>query len=379
MRKLLSLLLCLALLPLALASAEQAPGPLSLAEIELFHQVILEKAMADGLTPVQDGAAYTLKGQGYELQLASPDLSQDSLVLSAALILSGSGHGLSLPRGPRGLVLDSPASDLLALFANDNPHLAGTPASAVLYILGSLPTAVHTGFVLRDGQHLSLVEYNVFFQADAGVSRAGMQFIIDQGALVAMRSFLPLESMPQQEAQEELFALQALQEQSAYIAHGDTAGSQLSREDLDLAGLDFFDSTPESAVALLGEAHNRDQVDNSDGSQLLILQWPGLEAVFRQDDAGSTCQRLTVSDLPYEGPRGLRVGDTLAQAISRFEHGEDGGSKLYGDGQNPPYGLMVEEGGDATLYYVIDAETGSVGLMLTFIQGLLVDLTITNF
>ena len=56
--------------------------------------------------------------------------------------------------------------------------------------------------------------------------------------------------------------------------------------------------------------------------------------------------RLTVREGILEGPRGLRIGDSLAQVISRFEHGEDlpdEGGALYGDaaGQQPPFGVMV--------------------------------------
>jgi len=92
--------------------------------------------------------------------------------------------------------------------------------------------------------------------------------------------------------------------------------------------------------------------------------------------------RLTVSDGLGEGPRGLRIGDTLAQAISRFEHGEalpEEGGALYGDaeGQVPPFGALVRGLEADQLYYVTDVESGKAALILDFIDDLLVSMTIT--
>jgi hypothetical protein len=91
---------------------------------------------------------------------------------------------------------------------------------------------------------------------------------------------------------------------------------------------------------------------------------------------------MLVNGGSFEGPRGLRLKDTLAQAISRFEHtGElhQGGGELYGDAlnQNPPYGLMVVNEDSTLLYYAVSVQENKVGLLLEFVDDVLVSMSIT--
>ncbi len=371
------LLLALPLLPLA----EAAPEPLRLAEIEQFNQMLLERAVAEGQETFPGEGGYLVRGEEYELLLAGEDVSADSVVLSAAL---GGGHeenGEKTWEGPRGSRPDMLVEELLALFLNDNPNLSGRADSAALYIAGELPAATHTGFILRDGRRVQLVEYDVYYQAEQGVVRAGIQFTVEQGFVSFIRSFASPQALSQEEAGQELAKLRELQEQHAYIALGVKDGSQLAREDFVLGGLDFFDASPEAAKALLGPAVDEQSLEDSDGGKLLVLQWEGYEAVFSLRAEGSLAQRLQVFGGAFEGPRGLRLGDTLAQAISRFEHTGDAAQPgaLYGDaqGQVPPYGLLVQSDDSSLLYYVIEAQAGKAALMLEFVDDLLVSMTLT--
>ncbi len=381
MKRFFIFLLALAFLLSFSASAQEAPKPLALAEIEQFNQQLLDRAMADGLEPFASEEGYLARGEGYELLLSSGDLSGDSVVLSAAL--HGLGHEQEEPlEGPRGIRLEMKADDLLALFPNDNPYLSGNGDSAVLYIAGELPAAVYAGFVLRQGRTLTLAEYDVYYQAQDGVSRAGIQVTFEQGLVGAVRSFFPSRGLSQEEARQALDHLRALQEETGYIAYGDGVGTQLTREDLVLAGLDFVDLTSAQAKAVLGEPGNEETVSNSGGGSLVTLQWPGAEAVFRLEGEKERAVRLTVREGILEGPRGLRIGDSLAQAISRFEHGEDlpdKGGALYGDaaGQQPPFGVMAAGPEGATLYYAVKTDKGNAALMLEFIADVLVSMTLT--
>ena len=381
MKRLFIFLTAFALLLSPSAFAQDASKPLALAEIEQFNQLLLDRAITDGLEPFAWEEGYLVRGEGYELLLSSGDLSGDSVVLSAAL------YGLGLEQeqpleGPRGIRPDMKEEDLLALFPNDNPYLSGNEDSAVLYIAGELPAAVYAGFVLRRGRTLTLTEYDVYFQTQEGVSRAGIQVTIDQGLVGAVRSFFPSRGLSQEEAREALDRLRALQEETGYIAYGDGAGTRLTREDLVLAGLDFVDLTSAQAKAALGEPGNEETVSNSGGGSLMTLQWPGAEAVFRLEGETERAMRLTVREGILEGPRGLRIGDSLAQVISRFEHGEDlpdEGGALYGDaaGQETPFGVMVAGPEGDTLYYAVKTDKGNAALILEFIQGALVSMTLT--
>jgi hypothetical protein len=286
-----------------------------------------------------------------------------------------------MAKAPRGAELGIDEGKLLALFRNDNPFLAGNRDSAVLYIAGELPAAVGAGFVLRDGQRLLLAEYDVYYQTGEGVSRAGLQFTLEGGYVTAVRSFASAQPLTQQEAAEALGALRETQEQNAYIAFTGQGAPPLSREDLVLSGLDFVDLTRQEAVRALGEPANEESAD-SGTAKLVTLQWPGLEAVFRTEGEKESALRLSMSDGQGEGPRGLRIGDTLAQAISRFEHGEtlpEEGGALYGDaeGQVPPFGALVRGPGADQLYYVAEVEGGKAALILDFIDDLLVNMTLT--
>ncbi|MDD4081092.1 MAG: hypothetical protein PHP02_06730 [Eubacteriales bacterium] len=379
MKRLTALLTALLLFLSGLAIAEASPGALTLAEIESFNAAILEKAVADEPTLRKAGDAWVALGQGYELTLSSEDISADSVVLGAAVTLEAGQDGQLL--GPRGVTADSSLEDLLKAYPNDNPYLAGNQDSAVLYISGELPAAVYTGFVVRDGQTLSLVEYNVYHQVDGGVARAGMQYTISEGRVRAIRSFFSQVPLSQTEAQEAIGRLASLQEENSVVMNLGQPGSPLEREDMEIGGLDFFDLTPETAQAILGAPEHEDEAKISGGS-LLTLQWPGVEAVFSLEDGGKAAraERITINSGSFDGPRGLRLGQSLAQAISLFAHGDqlpvEGGS-LYGQGQTPPYGAMVSGSGYVTLYYVIDSDNGSAGLVLTFMDDKLAVMSLT--
>ncbi len=380
MKRFFIFLLAFALLLSLSVSAQEAPQPLALNEIEQFNQHLLDRAMEDKLEPFASEGAYLARGDGYELLLSSQDLSADSVVLSAALLFGGNEQ--KPLEGPRGIRPEMKAEDLLALFPSDNPYLAGNGDSAVLYIAGELPAAVYAGFVLRQGQSLTLAEYDVYYQAQEGVSRAGIQFTLEQGAISAVRSFFSEKSMSQEEARLALEHLRGLQEETAYIAYGDGSDTQLTREDLVLAGLDFVDLTSDMAKAAMGGPGNEETVLNSGGGSLVTLQWPGVEAVFKLEGEAERAERLTVREGVLEGPRGLRVGDSLAQVISRFEHGEDlpaEGGALYGDaaGQEPPFGVMVAGPEGVMLYYAVKTDRGNAALLLEFIDDALVSMTMT--
>ena len=386
MKNRLMIILALILMLAMPTLAEEEAASIKLAEIELFNQTLLERAMAEEQPTFLDEGNYIVRGEGYELLLGSEDVSTDSLVLGAAIHWIGERAQTADNKltGPRDTAPGMSLETLLARFANDNQYLAGRPDSAVLYIDGELPAAVSVGFITRDGQNVQMVEHDVYYQAGEGVMREGIQFTIESGDITAIRTFAAKEALSQQAAADELQALRDLQEENAYIAFGDMAGSRLAREDMVLAGLDFFDTDYQAAVTALGEPANEERHEDSDGSTLITCQWPGLEAVFRQKDGASRAIRITAQgEGVFEGPRGLRLGDTLAQALSRFEHSgtldEDGGA-LYGDAQNQqaPYGLMRINPENTMLYYAIATETGKAGLVMEFVDDILVSMSLTT-
>ena len=382
MKRFISLLACLLLALPALGVAELSGEPLRLAEIEQFNQLLLERAVAEGQDTFPGEGGHLVRGEDYELLLAGPDVSADSLVLAATLGGGHAEHDAPVFEGPRGSRPDMLVEQLLALFLNDNPALAGRVDSAVLYIAGELPAATHTGFILRDGAQVQLVEYDIYYQTGQGVAQAGIQFTAENGFVTFIRSFLSPEVLSQEEAGQALASLRTLQEQHSYIALGEKDGSQFSREDCVLGGLDFFDINPEGAKVVLGPPTVEQTLADSDGGQLQVLQWEGFEAVFSLQAGQAHARRLVINGGAHEGPRGLRLGDTLAQAISRFEHSvqdADQPGVLYGDaqGQQPPYGLLVADAQGSLLYYAIAVQEGTAALILEFVDDLLVSMSIS--
>lgn len=398
MKRLFALLVCLVLTlaaPAALPETPSAPEGLKQAEIEQFNHNLLLAAISEQLPPFAAEGGYVVRGANYEILLQGEDLSPDSVVLSAAITAPGSrpedeeGERVetALPApaaltGPRGSLPGMKAADLLALFPNENEFLQGQANSAVLYIEGALPMAVSAGFVLRDRQELQLIEYDVYYQVGEGVARTGLIYTVENGFVTAIRSYVSSEALSQQDAGKELDRLRELREQAEYTAFGERGSGRLEREDLTLGGLDFVDTDDQAAIALLGEPVSREALENSDGSTLLILQWDGYEAVFTKKGDVTRAERLTVNGGSFEGPRGLRLNDTLAQVISRFEHsggGLDGSGPLYGDAENqaPPFGLLVPGEESSLLYYAVNLDGEKVALIAEFVDDLMVGMSIT--
>ncbi len=339
MKRLLVILMSLLLVAGSLALAEEARGPLTLAEIEAFNEALLARGAKEELTTRALEDHYLAMGKGYELTLSSSDISDDSVVLGAAIGVDA--QGISELKGPRGIQVGSAVEELLKAYPNDNPYLAGNQDGAVLYISGILPAAVYTAFVVRDGQAISLVEYNVYHQVDNGVARAGLQYTIDQGVVRAIRSFMTQEALSQTgtaEAQEATAAWRPCRRRTAWSPTPAT-GHPLEREDMSFGQMDFFDLTPGGRQGRAGRAGKAFE----EAGAGLHPAVAGVEAVFSLDKDGKALRAERASPSPtHPGPRGLRLGQTLAQVISLFAHGDlpENGGFLYGKEQTPPYGSL---------------------------------------
>ena len=370
--------LVMALLP---ALAEEAAGPLTMDELHALAQSLLERAMADehgAINLAEEG--YLYEGIGYSLNLNSEDLSVDTVLLGAEINM-GSIHEEQL-MGPRGIGVSSTLEETLVAYPNDNPMLKGTMTGAVLYINGSLPEEVTIGQVVRDGQEVRLAEYAVYRQDGDAVIRQGLQYVIDNDSVVAIRYFGGGDTLTAQQAAQEVEAAGQLQEEVGYFAYDTYNPSPFGREDLNFHGLDFMDLTPEAAVERLGEAVHEERVEDSTGEELRIMQWDGVEIMFvyGADGALKRADRITVNAPGMEGPRGLRVGTRLQNAVKRFEHPEEPPVKslsLYGDAENqqPPYGRLDMEGDEVRLYYAVLQGDDTVLFNALFLDDALVEMS----
>lgn len=383
MKRMLVLLMVLsmAVLPVLAEPAEEMDA-LSLDELNAFTDRLLVRGLADGLTvEAIDEEGLVARGNGYTLYLESSDLSLDSVLADALITLEASGQ--EDLEDQRGITVLTPLDVLYASYPNDNPAVYGTGESAVLYLRGELPGAVAMGIVTRDGQDVTLVEHSLWQPAEDGFMNSGIQYIIDRGVVVGIQYFGGSTIKSAEEAQETFNAAQMLLNTRDYFSFDTVDPMPLQSEDLGFGTLGFLDLSPEMAVKALGAASYDERMADSNGEDLRIMQWDGeVEIAFSYLSSGEfkRAERIDMSQPGTEGPRGLRVGVDLDQAIGRFEHDTEFYSPaqlLYGDGENPPYGRLEEQGSDAQVFYAMAQEGETIMLTLTFVDGVLVNMSIS--
>ena len=272
---------------------------------------------------------------------------------------------------PRGLYIGDALDDLLRLYPNDNPDLFGSYYDAALYVTGEKPE-VSVGYLLRDGQRVENVVYSVYHWLPDGVCACGVSYELDQGIIVGIRVFGMADLLEEAEALAEIAAVGDMQEVREYFAYPQSAdGSILSpfgREDLSFGGVDFLDLTAEIALDRFGSANSDEWAVDSTGEYLRTMTWDGVSLMLVYDAQKNFLRvdSLVITDDTLEGPRGARVGDWMDTVIFRFRHSEGGlndtGVVLYGDGENPPTGVLSYAPGSASLLYSFRMEDGKTVL-----------------
>jgi hypothetical protein len=228
-----------------------------------------------------------------------------------------------------------------------------------------------------------VVEHELYYLTDSGVDRAGVQYTVDNGGIVAIRYYAAAEAQPLADAEAALKALADLQERNDYFAFDTANPDPLQAEDLVMAGLHFAGLTMDTASAVLGQPTHEETVKDTEG-QIITAQWDGVEIAFVKGEQGEYAHRMTLTGV-HEGPRGIRTGESLAVVLSRLPYDGDevpvATTMLYGDAQQqvPPYGSLFVQGDSAQAYYALDMGDGVTALMtLIFAAGTLAELTIAR-
>ena len=152
LKKMLCLMLCVLMLPVALAEESTAPV-LSMEELLTWAEGYIARAKAS--KPLNDDdRSFTPDGYEYIYEFATlygdtPEMSPDT-VISAVVLTSDEENG------PRNVCVGNAMSVVIDAYYNENPTLLGTKDSAVLYTMDMLPEAAQWGQVLRDGQQVIL-------------------------------------------------------------------------------------------------------------------------------------------------------------------------------------------------------------------------------
>lgn len=386
---LLALSLALACLP-ALAE-DGGAGALTWEELDKWVQRYKDRAMnAQPLNDPNDDAANTEDGYAFIYEFATlymdrPEMTAEAEVRS--LVVTEAEE-----EAPHGTYIDDLASQVLAAYYQENDDLEGDESFAALYVSDTMPSGAMWGWVQRDGQRIMTIQYAVHEQLATGgdgYTDAGLIYTIQNNLVAAIRAYGMDSRISEAEVRQNLSEVEQVARTRGY-AQVPTSfiGTDLEafdRDDLIFSGVDFLSMTPQDAEAALGEAREDSWMQDDTGEYLRTMEFAACSMTFVYD-AQKSNPRLDVMTIDMdgmEGPRCVRVGDTLSSVLCRFRYGEgefDGVSSeaLYGTAGTAPYGL-AEYGDDAsaTLIYAMADEDGrTILLHMGFEQMYLAEITL---
>ncbi len=315
------------LLPAALA-VDNGADPLTWAEVVSWAGEL--ELLAREQEPLNDPhaeEAYSEDGYAFVYDFGTlyydrPELTEDS-VLRGAVVLGEETPG---PRGTNTLMM---ASQLLDAFYTENEALVGTRESAILYLSGSLPEGVWFGRVLRDGQWLDTVQYTAHEQREDGLyTDGGLVYTLQGNSVVAIRVYGLDSAMTQEEVEAEMLALQPELTAASYAmvpsSPNGAENPMFAEDDLLVLGMDLRTCTPETAILALGEPEADEELPDENGARMRVMSFNGCTLVFLQEAMAGAPRLavLTIDREDLEGPRAMRVGDSLNMVLQRFRSGE---------------------------------------------------------
>ena len=381
-KRMLCLLIVLALLPVLPAMAEESNADTLTLE-ELRQWVNDYKIRALATQPLNDpAAAESLTEDGYEFVYEFATLYMDSAEMTAdsevqALVITSNEEA-----DVRGVRVDDSAEDVLNAYYTENPDLVGNSSQALLYAVDLMPAGVYIGTVHRDGQRIQLLEYSVYEQlqtGDDGYTDAGILYTLVNGNVSVIRAYGLHARVQKADVDAELESAWRLSAETSYSrVETSLVGSELevfNSEDMIFSGIDFSTLTPEEAIAAFGQPLEDVRLDDEDG-YMRVMQFENCEVTFLCDSAEQNVRvkNLTIDTDRMEGPRSVRVGDTLASVLNRFRNGEgeyDGTDEvLYGNEESGEFGV-AKYGEDASvvLRYGALSEEGTPVLLYLYLEN----------
>lgn len=381
-KRMLCLLIVLALLPVLPAMAEESNADTLTLE-ELRQWVNDYKIRALATQPLNDpAAAESLTEDGYEFVYEFATLYMDSAEMTAdsevqALVITSNEEA-----DVRGVRVDDSAEDVLNAYYTENPDLVGNSSQALLYAVDLMPAGVYIGTVHRDGQRIQLLEYSVYEQlqtGDDGYTDAGILYTLVNGNVSVIRAYGLHARVQKADVDAELESAWRLSAETSYSrVETSLVGSELevfNSEDMIFSGIDFSTLTPEDAIAAFGQPLEDVRLDDEDG-YMRVMQFENCEVTFLCDSAEQNVRvkNLTIDTDRMEGPRSVRVGDTLASVLNRFRNGEgeyDGTDEvLYGNEESGEFGV-AKYGEDASvvLRYGALSEEGTPVLLYLYLEN----------
>lgn len=376
MKKIWTVLMVLVLLCASMTwAAAEEKAALTVDEVDAFLELLREEALQDENLIVvagEEDGVYHATFSGGMLYLAEDALRADTAIVGAELSaerkdLRDLALTVQVSELPSGAMLQ----DVLAAYPCDNAELYGSFDEAVVAMSGSVPGTAFAGVVSRSGQQVHTVTYYAYETVDGMTVCASVAYRIADQQLLGVHITGPAAA---EDAGAEWARLAEIQEETDYFAYPSSqVGSELDmfvREDLSFSGLDFLSLDVETLTDRFGEPTEDTWLEDQDGTLIRTVVWNGMEVTLRYD-AGKQLMHAThlvVSTAALEGPRGVRIGDSMTSMLYRFRHGEGEGTNhatvLYGQEGQAPYGELRYEGDGAYLTYLAQVPDGRVSLHL---------------
>ncbi len=361
------------------ASSLSSPAPVTAEEINALFDRLLESV--GSLSPLNDPASEdALSEDGYAMEYYFGTLYADAPVPGEGEVSVICVNLENLPT-LRDLILYTEIDRIMEKFPCDNPEMDGTDEGALLYLEGDPASGFCYGRVTRDHQQLTSLEFGVWQPSEKRLLSATL--LLSFYSLDAVR--LERREAPAERAEDlcgELLALQGQRWYSQARWSRDVSSLEMfSEEDLDFLSLSYRTAQPEQ----FGTNVEGLLMENDDGTWLLRLSGAGFEAVFScEDEKGKNPVMMSFAFLnaDWEGPRGVRLGDSFQDDFYRFRSGEGSLSEdmrtevLYGTPGTAPWAEAVyETTGDIDLKYVAKVPGGGdVGLYLHYEDTVLTEM-----
>ena len=385
MKKLTALLLIFTLLATALPVLAEEATALGWQELADWADELKARGLSEELlndpaqTATAEDGSWCLIYEFATLYVDRPEMTEDTVITGFTVYDGESTDCL------RNVKPDYLSSEALAAYENDNGDLVGSSTGAVLYL-----TDEGWAEVTRDGQRIQAIAYTALHTEEDGSVLCGtITYSVTDNLITDLQVTGLNTAVPQAEVDEEKQRLEELRLCADYsqvtTSLEGTDLEEFNRDDLIFSGVDFLSATPEGLQVLLGTALE-DNVIEDEAGVLRFMEFEKCTATFTYgtDASSPVLSFFSIEDDGMEGPRAIRIGDTLSSVLNRFRNGEgeydeDSGLEvLYGDLQAGAPLATAEYGSDgsATLHYSMVEGDKVIAMYLDFQQMYLSNITL---
>ena len=369
MKKLISILLVLALCMTLTAFGEEASEPGILSAEQIRNAINGFRATATDLPLIasdlsedaESGDSRILQYSFGNIHANTPELTEDTVIYDITVLTD---EWEVLP----GIAVNGFTEDILNSFRNDNAGLAGDYNGALIYLEGDPAKGFNGALLSRDGQKNTQLHYLSVVPNGNMFDIAGVIFFIDSNCINAIELYAADGTLSPEDAAGQYSLLSVYADEDDYVSvptdyNNGTTLDPFQTDDLVFSGIDFLNADSSAFPNRLDEMY----IDNGDGTYLHRVDGEGYNVIFAADkDGNDLCiDTLTVTGENLEGPRCVRVGDIMIDDQVRFRY-EDTEfdydnmiQMMYGSRNVAPYGIAeYHTDGTAELTYTVPVEDG---------------------